>query len=185
MGVRCFVAVDFEDPELLDSLVRAQDLLRGTGADLKVVERENIHLTMRFLGDVREGLLEELKGVVSGIGFEPFRAELRGLGAFPNLRRPRVVWVGLTKGAEELSEIFKRLESGLLGLGFRPEGRGFSPHITLARVRSGRNREKLAEQVSRNADEEFGEFTVRYIRLKKSVLTPKGSIYSTIAQSGT
>jgi len=169
MGVRCFVAVDFEDPELLDSLVRAQDLLRGTGADLKVVERENIHLTMRFLGDVREGLL----------------AELRGLGTFPNLRRPRVVWVGLTKGADELAEIFRRLESGLLGLGFRPEGRGFSPHITLARVRSGRNREMLAEQVSRNADEEFGEFTVRYIRLKKSVLTPKGPIYSTIAQSGT
>jgi len=166
-------------------LVRAQDLLRGTGADLKAVERENIHLTMRFLGDVREGSLEELKGVVSEVDFEPIRAELMGLGAFPSLRRPRVVWVGLTKGADELAEVFRRLESGLLGLGFKPEGRGFSPHITLARVRSGRNRESLAEQVSRNADEEFGEFTVRYIRLKKSVLTPKGPIYSTIAQSGT
>ena len=184
MSVRCFVAVDIEGPDLLDSLVRAQDLLRGTGADLKAVERENIHLTMRFLGDVREGSLEELKGVVSEVDFEPIRAELRGLGAFPSLRRPRVVWVGLTKGADELAEVFRRLESGLLGLGFKPEGRGFSPHITLARVRSGRNRESLAEQVSRNADEEFGEFTVRYIRLKKSVLTPKGPIYSTIAQSG-
>ncbi len=184
MGVRCFVAVDIEDPNLLDSMVRAQDLLRGTGADLKMVERENIHLTMRFLGDVREGLLEELRGVVSGIGFDPFLAELRGMGAFPSLRRPRVVWVGLTKGAAELSEIFKRLESGLTGLGFRPEGRGFSPHITLARVRSERNRERLAEQVMIKSDEGFGEFTLNYIRLKKSVLTPKGPIYSTIAQSG-
>jgi 2'-5' RNA ligase len=185
MGVRCFVSVDIEDTGLLDLMERVQDRLKGTGADMKAVERENIHLTMRFLGDVREGLLEELKDVVSGIVFDPFRAELWGLGAFPNLRRPRVIWVGITEGVGELEGIFKRLETGLVGMGFRPERRGLSPHITLARVRSGRNRDKLVEQVLEHADEAFGGFEVGHIRLKKSVLTPKGPIYSTLAQSGT
>ena len=181
--VRCFVAVDLEDTDLLDALGRVQEGLRGTGADLKCVERENIHLTMRFLGDVREGLLEELKDLVSGLSFPPFRMELEGVGAFPNLRRPRVVWVGITRGVVELTETFNRLESGLVGMGFNPERRGFSPHITIARVRSGRNRDQLVEEVQDHADEGFGGLEVKHIKLKKSVLTPRGPVYTTLAQS--
>lgn len=181
--MRCFVAVDLEDPDLLDALGRIQDGLRGVGADLKCVERENIHLTMRFLGDVREGMLEELTGLISGVNFAPFGMELRSVGAFPNLRRPRVIWVGITRGVNELKGIFDRLESGLMGMGFRPERRGFSPHITIARVRSGRNRDRLVERVMDHADDEIGEMEVEHVRLKKSVLTPRGPVYSTLAQS--
>jgi len=184
MGVRCFVSVDIEDQGLLDALGEAQRGLENTGADLKCVERENIHITMRFLGDVREGLVGELQRLISGMEFEPFRVELRGLGAFPRLSRPRVVWVGISDGVEELKGIFRRLEPELVGMGFRPEGRGFSPHITVARVRSGRNRERLVEEVTTHADEVFGEMEFEHIRLKKSVLTPRGPIYSTIAESG-
>lgn len=183
MGVRCFVAVDIEESSVLDSMGRLQVSLEGTGADLKCVERENIHLTLRFLGDVGEGLLEELRNIVSGLGFEPFQMVLEGVGAFPNLRRPRVIWTGISKGVDELRGIFNRLESRLMGLGFKPERRGLSPHITLARVRSGRNRDRLVEQVRTHEDESFGAFEVRHIRLKKSVLTPRGPIYSTIAES--
>lgn len=183
MGVRCFIAVDVEEPSVLDGLGRLQAGLEGTGADLKCVERENIHLTLRFLGDVREGLLGELKNLVTGLSFEPFKMVLEGVGAFPNLRRPRVIWVGVTEGVSELTGIFNRLESGLVGLGFKPEGRGLSSHITLARVRSGKNRDRLVEQVRTHGDESFGAFEVRHIRLKKSVLTPRGPIYSTIAES--
>lgn len=181
--MRCFIAVDFENTELLDALGRFQTSLKGTGADLKLVERENIHLTLRFLGDVREGLVEELINLVSDIKFNPFPAELRGVGAFPNLRRPRVIWTGITKGADRLRGLFKRLEPEIVGMGFKPDGRGFSPHITLARVRSGRNRDRLVEEVMDCADESFGEFEVKHIRLKRSILTPRGPIYSTLAES--
>lgn len=183
IGVRCFIAVDFDDLELLDALGRFQTILVGSGADLKCVERENIHLTLRFLGDVREGLVEELKGIVSQVKFSPFSAELRGVGVFPNLRRPRVVWTGITRGADELKGFFQRLEPEIVGLGFKPERRGFSPHITLARVRSGRNRDRLAEVVTSHAEERFGEFTISHLKLKRSVLTPRGPIYSTLAES--
>ena len=181
--MRCFVAVDLEDPDLLNALGRIQDGLRGVGADLKCVERENIHLTMRFLGDVGEGVLEDLQGLISGVNFPPFGMGLRGVGTFPNLRRPRVIWVGITRGVDELKGIFDRLESGLVGMGFRPERRGFSPHITIARVRSGRNRDRLVKQVMDHTDDEIGEMEVQHVRLKKSVLTPRGPIYSTLAQS--
>ena len=181
--MRCFISVDIEDQALLDALEEAQRRLETAGADLKRVERENIHITVRFLGDVREGLVGELQRLVSGTVFDPFRVELRGLGVFPSLRRPRVVWVGISDGVEELTDIFRRLERELVGMGFRPESRGFSPHITLARVRSGRNRERLAEELRGRASEFFGGFEIEHIRLKKSVLTPRGPIYTTIAES--
>jgi len=126
--------------------------------------------------------------LISGVDFEPFRVEFVGLGAFPSLRRPRVVWVGISDGVEELAKIFGQLEPELFGMGFRPESRGFSPHVTLARalarVRSGRNRQRLVDEVTAHADEAYGGFEVQHIRLKKSVLTPRGPIYSTVAESG-
>jgi len=183
LDVRCFISVDIEDQGLLDALEEAQRRLERTGADLKCVERENIHVTVRFLGDVREGLVGELQRLISGFGFTPFKVKLRGLGAFPNLQRPRVVWTGISDGVEELKGIFQRLEPELVGLGFKPEARGFSPHMTLARVRSGRNRDRLVGEVVARADDPFGIFDVVHIRLKKSVLTPQGPIYSTVAES--
>lgn len=183
MGVRCFVAVDVDEPDLAGALGRVQAVLEGTGADMKCVETENIHVTMRFLGDVGEELLGELVSLVEGLSFDPFRMELKGVGVFPNLRRPRVIWAGVTRGADELAGIFERLESGVVGMGFRPDRRRFSPHITLARVRSGRNRERLVREILGHADDEFGGMEVRHVRLKKSVLTPRGPIYSTLAQS--
>lgn len=183
MSARCFISVDVEEPELLAVLEDVQRRLEETDADLKRVERENIHATMWFLGDVRTGSLHELQGLVAGIAFKPFRAELKGLGAFPNQSRPRVVWAGISDGVEELTGIYESLEPKIVGLGFRADDHGFSPHITLARVRGGRNRDRLMEEISAQADTVFGDMTVKCIRLKKSVLTPKGPLYSTIAES--
>lgn len=183
MGVRCFTAVDIGDPGVLRRLVGVQRSLEGTGGDLKVVERENIHVTMKFLGDVREGRLGEVERVMEGVSFEAFDMTLRGVGVFPHLRRPRVVWAGVTQGAEELKAIFDQLEEGYTSLDFKQERRSFKPHVTIARVRSGRNRGSLVEEIRRLGDEEFGGFEVRKVALKKSVLTPKGPIYSTLAEA--
>jgi 2'-5' RNA ligase len=184
MGVRCFVAVEVDNRGVLDALGRVQAGLVGSGGDLKPVERENIHLTLKFLGDVDEGLLDEVKRIVSSLSFEPFRMALAETGVFPNLRRPRVIWAGVSEGADELGAIFRTIEEGFVGLGFKREGRRFNPHITIARVRSDRNRDWLVEEVLRHGEVVFGGFEVGSVKLKRSVLTPRGPVYSTLAESG-
>jgi 2'-5' RNA ligase len=183
MNVRCFISVDVEESELLDAFVGVQEDLKSTGADLKLVLRDNIHITMRFLGDIDERLVKKLKGFIGGVEFSPFHVKLRGVGVFPHLRRPRVVWVGLDEGVKSLFKVYKEVESGLIDLGFRPESRGFSPHITLARVRSGRDKMALLERLKGHANDSFGDFLFECIKLKKSVLTPKGPKYYTLAES--
>jgi 2'-5' RNA ligase len=183
MSVRCFIAVDVEEPTLLDKIAGVQARLEQTGSDIKCVERENVHLTLKFLGDVRPGLIDEVVEAVSSLRVEPFRMSIKGVGVFPNLRRPRVVWVGVTGGTQELKAAFDSLEPRIVGLGFKPESRRFSPHITIARVRSGRNRDRLVEAVTGLRDADFGGAEIAHVKLKKSVLTPRGPIYSDLAKS--
>jgi len=178
--VRSFIAVDVTDSVILKKITDCQTELTRTGADLKPVEPENIHATLRFLGEVQVPLLDQVKSELAQVAFQSFQVEVRGVGAFPNPRRPNVVWVGIAKGGEELQGIFSRLEPRLRGLGFAADRKGFSPHITIGRVKSGRNREALYSGIMGMSDVEFGSMTVESIRLKKSTLTPKGPIYSTI-----
>jgi len=178
--VRSFIAVDVADGVILKRITDCQAELTRTGADLKPVESENIHATLRFLGEVQVPLLDQVKSELAQVAFQSFLVELRGVGAFPSPRRPNVVWIGITKGGEELQGIFSRLEPRLRGLGFAADRKGFSPHITIGRVKSGRNREALYSGIMGMSDVEFGSMTVESIRLKKSTLTPKGPIYTTI-----
>lgn len=178
--IRSFIAVDLEDEGVRRRLISAQRLLSRTGADLKLVEGENLHVTIRFLGEVPRGLLDRIVEELSEVKFRPFRAELRGVGVFPRLSRPRVIWAGFKGGEDELIALFKEIEPRLRGLGIRPERNPFHPHVTLARVRSGRKREELIRQVMDLADEEFGEIVVTRFKLKRSTLTPRGPIYSTL-----
>jgi len=178
--VRSFIAVDVADGAILKRITDCQAELTRTGADLKPVESENIHATLRFLGEVQVPLLDQVKSELAQVAFQSFLVELRGVGAFPSPRRPNVVWIGITKGGEELQGIFSRLEPRLRGLGFAADRKGFSPHITIGRVKSGRNREALYSGIMGMSDVEFGSMTVESIRLKKSTLTPKGPIYTTI-----
>jgi 2'-5' RNA ligase len=152
MSVRCFVAVDIEDSELLEAFEKAQAVFKSTGADLKSVETGNMHITLRFLGDVPDGEVEGVGDVIRRLEFEPFSLDVNGVGVFPSLSRPSVVWAGLE--GERLPEMLRIY-----------------------------NREQLAETVRELADEHFGELEVRHVRLKKSVLTSRGPIYSTLAES--
>jgi len=181
--VRSFIAVDVTDGAILQKIVSSQNELMQTGADLKNVEQENIHATVRFLGETSLPLLDQVKNELDQIAYDRFDMELKHMGAFPNPRRPNVVWVGIEKGRDELDRIFSQLEPRLRGLGFRGENRGFSAHITIARVKSGRNKDALYSAITALSDREFGSMTVDSIRLKKSVLTPKGPIYSTIHEA--
>lgn len=178
--IRSFIAVDLDDEGVRRRLVAAQGLLSRTRADLKPVEEENLHLTLRFLGEVAQGLLDRIVEELSEVKFKPFRAEIKGVGVFPRLSRPRVIWAGFTKGERELEELFKEIEPRLRGVGLRPERNPFHPHITLARVRSGRNRDLLIRQITELSEEPFGEIVVNSFKLKRSTLAPRGPVYSTI-----
>jgi len=178
--IRSFIAVELGDSDILTKVTSLQRTLIQTGADLKIVEPQNIHITLRFLGEIPASLLESVCEAMRQIKFQPFDLELQGLGCFPDYRRPNVVWVGMARGEVELRSIFNQIEPNLRNLGFPPDRKGFSPHLTIARVRSGRNRQELVEAVEALKDQTLGSMTVSKVKLKKSVLTPKGPIYTTL-----
>jgi 2'-5' RNA ligase len=181
-SIRSFLAFDIESDTVLDRLATAQRQLVQTGADLKLVEPQNIHITVRFLGNITPAMVEKIFDEMKQVQFTRFTVQIKGLGAFPNLRYPRVVWAGMTTGSDQLKNVFSQIEPRLRGLGFTPDSRGFSPHLTIARVRSGRNKQQLAAFLTENANYEFGTVDAKCLRLKKSTLTPKGPIYSTLKE---
>lgn len=180
-SIRSFIAFDLEGG-VLEHLSEAQRTLAKTGADLKLVEPKNIHITIRFLGNISLGMINKIYSVMENVQFKSFQIEVRGVGAFPNLRFPRVIWAGIGKGYEELKNIFEQLEPQLRKLGFKPDPKGFSPHITIARVKTGRHKSELAQVIRELADKEFGTVEAKCLRLKRSNLTPKGPIYTTLKE---
>lgn len=181
-GIRSFIAFDIDSESVLKRMTEVQTMLTKTGADLKLVEPKNIHMTLRFLGNITPSTVEKIFEEMKKVQFTPFDVRLHGVGAFPNPRYPRVVWAGITQGADQLRSIFEQLEPKLLGLGFAPDPKGFSPHLTIARVRSGRNRVELAKCLSENENCEFGVIDAKCLKLKRSDLTPRGPIYSTLKE---
>jgi 2'-5' RNA ligase len=181
-SIRSFLAFDIENELVTNRLAAAQSLLVQTGADLKIVEPKNIHMTIRFLGDVPPRLVEKIFEIMKNIKFSAFEVRISGIGAFPDLRYPRVVWAGIASGADQLKRIFSQLEPLLQSIGFTPDPKGFSPHLTIARVRSGRNRQELGVLLTKNLDYDFGIVKAQCLRLKRSILTPRGPIYSTLKE---
>ena len=181
-SIRSFLAFDIDNEIVMKRLVVAQGLLLKTGADLKTVEPQNIHITVRFLGNVSEQTIEKIFLEMQKLQFSPFDVKIQGVGAFPDVRYPRVVWAGITQGANDLRQIFSQLEPHLQALGFAPDPKGFSPHLTIARVRSGRNKAELAKFINDNSDFDFGVVHAKCFRLKRSELRPNGPIYSTLKE---
>ncbi len=180
--IRSFIAFDINNELAVRRLSKAQGMLVNTGADLKLVEPQNIHVTMRFLGNVSPSMIDQIYEEMNKLSFTTFNIELRGVGAFPSLRYARVVWAGIQKGADELGNIFGQLEPRLRGLGFKHDLKGFSPHLTIARVKTGRGKAELTRCIEDLGDYEFGVIKADSLRLKKSVLTPKGPIYTTLRE---
>jgi len=179
---RTFIAIDI-DEEVRKKIVSAQGQLEATGADLKLVEPPNIHVTMKFLGDIPDDKIGEIFRALerSVVGVSKFDIRVRGIGVFPNLNYIRVIWAGVDEGKDELTDLEKKIDRELQPVGFRPE-RGFVPHLTIARVRTARQKERLASFVKQMSDVDFGVTRVFAVELKQSTLTRKGPIYSTLAR---
>lgn len=179
--MRTFIAVNLTD-DIRQALSRTQEALKEKGADVSWVKPENLHITLKFLGEVEETRLQELRETIASSlrGTTPFRLTLEGLGVFPNLRAPRVVWAGAKEGAAELAALQARIEEGLCRIGFPREERLFIPHLTLGRVRSLRGREALVEGISKATSAAFGEMVLESVELMKSQLHPSGSTYTVL-----
>lgn len=180
--VRSFIAFDIEEPNVIESLSKVQSALLETGADLRIVKPENIHITVRFLGEIPSTMIDKIYGEMNKVVFSQFDIEIKGLGAFPNVRHVNVIWAGIRRGANELRNIYYQLEPNLQRLGLRPDDKGFSPHLTIARVKSGRKRDELTKFIRDFENYDFGIVKARCLRLKRSILTPQGPIYSTLRE---
>jgi 2'-5' RNA ligase len=184
--IRSFIAVELPE-NLKKVLAELQRQFRSTGSSpVKWVEPGNIHLTLKFLGDIdidsTGKVTAALEGAIRGVA--PFNIEASKLGVFPNINRIQVIWVGLYGTLDKLGQLQKRIEESLKPLGFPPENRPFTPHLTLGRVRDyarPEERQKLGQFISNVKFE--GKYTINIgaINLMRSQLTREGPIYSKIA----
>jgi RNA 2',3'-cyclic 3'-phosphodiesterase len=169
---------------VIENLVLVEEELRGTRADLKVVERDNLHFTVKFLGDVPDVTVKEIDERLGGLALSSFDVRVRGVGAFPDPRRPRIVWAGLSRESEgAMNGAAAAFIRALEGIG-RPEDHEFHPHITLARVRSPSGDGALAPFLRLNADRDLGETRIASLKLKSSQLLPSGPVYTDVREYG-
>ena len=169
-------------PEVRENLIKVEEELKQTRADLKLVEIENLHFTVKFLGDVPDSVLEEVDAKVRKLTLQRMEVDVRGLGAFPDDRSPRVVWAGV--GYEDLDMVSKSAQQvidALIGIGEKEE-REYHPHVTLARVRSPDNLEALTALLGSYSSKDFGRTPIMMLKLKSSTLTPRGPVYRDIKE---
>lgn len=148
---------------------------------MKWVEAENIHLTLLFLGEVNDRDINEVCGAVKTITDEkaPFSISVQSIGCFPNTQRPKVVWIGVGEGQEELTQLHDALEEPLLNLGhYRREARQYTPHITLGRAKGKRPADDLSEVVEKKSEWTAGEVNINEVVVFSSELTSKSPIYT-------
>jgi 2'-5' RNA ligase len=175
-GVRCFVAVELPRP-IREEIGRLQSRIATNG--LRLVKPELVHVTIKFLGDVPQEKVRLVSEALGRVKAAPFPARVLGMGAFPG-KSVRVVWLGLEGNFQEL---YLNVEQALKPLGFAPEARGFSPHITLGRVGrpSAEMSRLLGQRIADFSSTDYGSFNVDRFYLKKSTLTSGGPIYEDLA----
>ena len=183
--IRCFIAIELPDG-IRRKISQLQEKLKAGSPDsVRWINPDSIHLTLNFLGDVASERVAEITGAMreAARGVLPFSLEVRGTGIFPSVKRARVAWVGLGGEVDTLLRLQKELASNLEVLGFMPEAREFTPHLTLARVNeraSPEERQRFGELVT-SAKFESGSISVSAISLMRSQLNRAGAIYSRLS----
>lgn len=180
--IRAFIAAEM--PSTID-LRALLDRLRGSNARISIPKSEGIHITLKFLGDIEEASVPLILGRIkeSLSEFKPFDVVVERTGAFPGMTKPRVLWVGL-EDQGMLARIGKSIDDNLAMMSIPRENRPFTPHVTVARVKSLDGIERAVAIMKEFESTRFGSFRVKDIRLKKSTLTPTGSIYEDLGVIG-
>ncbi|HXX64186.1 MAG TPA: RNA 2',3'-cyclic phosphodiesterase [Bacteroidota bacterium] len=182
--MRTFIAVEIPDG-IKKEMEKAQEQLKRSGADAGWTRPEGIHLTLKFLGEVMEAKIDEIKNTLTrAVGdMGRFRLEIGGAGAFPNSKNPRVVWLGVSGDIDKLEALWRSVEDSMTAIGFDREERAFSPHLTLARIKYLRPRFSWQKAIDGIKDIRLAGFEVDHISLMKSELKPSGAVYSEIARA--
>ena len=184
--IRCFIAIELPD-EIKAGLTRLQSQLKsGSQPWVKWVDPYSIHLTLKFLGSIDADRTGEITRAIGEAvqDASPFHLEVKDLGVFPSLKRVQVAWVGVSGEVDKLVHLQQRIESSLAGLGFAPELRRFTPHLTIARLRdraSPDERQRFGQIIAGNKFEAAHTLQVYAISLMRSQLTREGAIYSRIS----
>ena len=179
--MRAFIAIEIPH-SLQEKMGSLQKELKKSGADVRWTKPEGVHLTLKFLGEINQ---EKVKKLIAKLkddipSFDPLKICLKGLGGFPNLNRPRVLWLGVEPAGQGLKQLQKEIEKSLQPLGFPQEGRDFKPHLTLGRVKSFQGQTALIRMVKDKENIELGEFTTDCYYLFQSILKPSGAEYHKI-----
>jgi 2'-5' RNA ligase len=181
---RGFVAVMLPDP-ILDAADAIIQQMRGAGGEVRWTAKANLHLTLKFLGNVRQDLVPALREQLAEAAATtaPFEIALGGLGAFPRWERPQVIWAGVSSGFDALAALATRVEKGCARVGFEEEGRPYRAHLTLGRLKEARGNaaaRALRSRAEALGSASIGAITVEAIHLVQSTLTPRGSIYTVL-----
>jgi len=181
--IRSFIAIELPDT-IIALLNDLQQELKSLRLNVRWVRPENIHLTLKFLGDINPGDIECIDGAMADAAaeFAPFTLSVCGLGVFPGMKRPRVVWVGLGAEIQALLDLQQNLEARLAAVGFPKEKRWFKAHLTLGRIRQAVNPAKISQAIQNYSDLGNQKFAADRIILFKSDLKPSGAEYLQLKQ---
>lgn len=182
MPVRAFIAINLP-ADLKDSLESKLLHLKKISSGAKWVRKENLHITLKFLGTTEEAQIAAITDVLQEVSlkYKSFEIAYEETGGFPNIRRPKVIWIGI-RDKSALIEIGSEIEEKLEKLGFPKESRKFSPHLTVARVKEAKNYSSLEKKLKELEKIEFGTMTANSIALMKSDLEQSGAKYSIIEE---
>ena len=182
--IRTFIALELP-PSVISLLEKVQEDLKSMRLRAKWVRPENIHLTLKFLGNINPGDIDKIGGAMIAAvdDFAGLTLVARGVGVFPGIKRPRVIWVGLGGQIQSLFTLQRVLEDNLAGLGFKKEKNPFKGHLTLGRFRQTVNPNTIRQIMREYANLYSEEFTARRIILFKSDLKPTGAVYSQLRQA--
>ena len=175
---RTFIAVDFDNPQIVSRAQEVQRKLMESGVVMKPVEPKNLHVTLWFFGELDPSRLRLVLENAKQVKFKPFKVEVKGVGYFPGGSRVNVIWLGIDDPSNGLKNILDQLLEKLTRLGFRYDDRGFTPHLTIGRVKYVKNKQAVLRTLSELKEMYFGEQRVDRFEVKKSVLTQRGPIYS-------
>jgi RNA 2',3'-cyclic 3'-phosphodiesterase len=182
--IRAFIAIDIPD-NVRVAIEAAQTRLKQTNFGVKIswTKVANIHLTLQFLGNIEERVVDEFKTALRPVAaqHQPFEISVRSAGAFPNEKRPRVIWVGCADTGDRLKALALAVHDAMQPYGFTYEHRGFSAHLTLGRIKSPRPDAALTRAIDSLKDITFGTLRVEAIHLFESQLHPEGSIYTKLS----
>lgn len=176
--MRVFIAIPLTR-ECRETLEQIQAPMRALRADVRWTSIASIHLTLKFLGEIEPRVLPPLTSAIRSIDCEPFGLCLRGLGGFPTLTNPRVIWYGVEGDTDRLASLQAAVETACENVGFERDRRAFHPHLTLGRVNGKRNLQQLLDYIRIGAALE-NSFVADSVNIYKSDLTPRGAIYTVL-----